>query len=248
MKKPIIVHIPHSSTYIHDKYKELFVISSKDLEKEIIKMTDLYTEDLFYKRYFDRIVFPFSRLICDVERFDDPKLEEMSKVGMWIPYTKTSDGKDLKTIDDKHVEEIMSFYYKHHRRIEKRVSYHLKQYNKVLIVDAHSFPSVEQEYELYKGSKRPDICIGTDDFHTPRELIEKTKDYFESWGLEVAINEPFAGTLVPMKYYKKDKRVSSIMIEVNKKLYLNEKTGLVKRWGIREIIYYYLDLLEKNFA
>jgi N-formylglutamate amidohydrolase len=30
---------------------------------------------------------------------------------------------------------------------------------------------------------------------------------------------------VPTKFYQKDARVQSIMIEVNRKLYMNEKTG-----------------------
>ena len=33
------------------------------------------------------------------------------------------------------------------------------------------------------------------------------------------LDSPFAGTIVPMKYYEKDKRVYSVMIEVNRKLY-----------------------------
>jgi N-formylglutamate deformylase len=43
--------------------------------------------------------------------------------------------------------------------------------------------------------------------------------------LSIAINKPFAGTLIPMKFYKQDKRVESIMIEINRKLYMDESTG-----------------------
>ena len=52
--------------------------------------------------------------------------------------------------------------------------------------------------------------------------MEQLRDYFEQKGLSVAINEPFAGTMVPLKFYGKDRRVKSIMIEVNRKLYLEE--------------------------
>lgn len=31
--------------------------------------------------------------------------------------------------------------------------------------------------------------------------------------------------MVPMRYCKKDKRVLSVMLEVNRKLYINESTG-----------------------
>jgi len=40
-----------------------------------------------------------------------------------------------------------------------------------------------------------------------------------------AVNRPFAGTFVPNRYYRQDKRVNSIMIEVNRSLYMDEATG-----------------------
>jgi N-formylglutamate amidohydrolase len=38
-------------------------------------------------------------------------------------------------------------------------------------------------------------------------------------------NRPYNGTYVPLKYLGKDKRVSSIMFEVNRNLYMNESSG-----------------------
>lgn len=73
---------------------------------------------------------------------------------------------------------------------------------------------------------RPDICIGADEYHTPQKLTDIIKLQFESLGYSVEINSPFSGSIVPSKYYKQDKRVVSIMIEVNRKLYMNEETFL----------------------
>jgi N-formylglutamate amidohydrolase len=41
----------------------------------------------------------------------------------------------------------------------------------------------------------------------------------------MAFNTPFSGTFVPIKYYQKDERVSSIMIEIKRSLYMNEATS-----------------------
>ena len=72
---------------------------------------------------------------------------------------------------------------------------------------------------------RPDICIGTDSFHTPVALADSLHDAFEREGLEVRRNTPFAGALVPMKHYGTDQRVTSVMIEIRRDLYCDEATG-----------------------
>ena len=42
----------------------------------------------------------------------------------------------------------------------------------------------------------------------------------------MAVNRPFAGALVPMRFYQADARVQAVMIEVNRSLYMDEKSGV----------------------
>ena len=49
---------------------------------------------------------------------------------------------------------------------------------------------------------------------------------FENAGLNVAINKPFSGSLVPGKYYRTSRDVLSVMIEVNRKLHMDEGNAL----------------------
>lgn len=72
---------------------------------------------------------------------------------------------------------------------------------------------------------RPYICLGTDTFHTPEWLLGSVSTLFQASGLPVAVNRPYAGTLVPTSFYGTDHRVSSIMIEVNRGLYMDELSG-----------------------
>jgi N-formylglutamate amidohydrolase len=44
-------------------------------------------------------------------------------------------------------------------------------------------------------------------------------------GYSVGVNRPYEGTLVPMAFRQRDRRVISIMIEVNRSLYMDEATG-----------------------
>ena len=71
----------------------------------------------------------------------------------------------------------------------------------------------------------PDFNIGTDVFHTPKEIVDVAYNYFTEKGYSVGIDAPYSGTIVPLKYYKKSRNVNSIMLEVNRKLYLDEPTN-----------------------
>lgn len=98
--------------------------------------------------------------------------------------------------------------------------------DKVIIIDCHSFPKYPLPYELSQAKERAEICIGTDEFHTPSFLKDGMEKAFKYYNYSVAINKPFSGAIVPMDYYQKDKRVQSIMIEIRRDLYMNEETGV----------------------
>ena len=55
--------------------------------------------------------------------------------------------------------------------------------------------------------------------------MECVRGEFERLGYSVDVNYPFRGSLAPSDYYSKDARVQSVMIEVNRALYMDEKTG-----------------------
>ena len=222
----ILIHIPHSSYLIPEKYKDLFFLKEDDLRQEQIKMSDSYTDELFNVKGIKQHIFPISRLVCDVERFRNEADEEMTKQGMWVCYTQTSDCKPLKMVDNTHKQEILKLYYdKHHSVFKNQVEKMLKEYQQCLIIDAHSFSSAPLTYELHSQEFRPDICIGTDDFHTPKEIAEYFYNAFYELGYKVGMNNPFCGTIVPLKYYSKDSSVHSVMLEINRSLYMDENTG-----------------------
>ena len=75
-----------------------------------------------------------------------------------------------------------------------------------------------------------DICIGTDEVFTPQCLAESAKRVFSGAGYRVAENYPYSGCMIPEDVLKRQERqrFSSIMIEVNKSVYLDEKETVVE--------------------
>jgi len=224
-----ILHVPHSSNIIPEEERDDIILNDDELADELLKMTDWYTDELFFQEddRFEMIRYPVSRFVLDPERFEDDEIELMATHGMGVIYTKTTDGRKLRDqVTPETRERMLDQYYRpHHVCLTEAVSSVLSVYGKALVVDCHSFPSTPQPYEIDQRKERPDICLGTDSFHTPDRITELLRAEFIAKGFTVQINRPFSGALVPMKYYGKEKAVSAIMIELNRKLYMDERTG-----------------------
>lgn len=225
----MILHVPHGSTAIPEKYRDTLLLSDDELTRELNAMTDAWTNTLFpmTKHEHKRIVFPYSRLVCDVERFRDDINEPMSEVGMGAVYTHTSQGKLLRSRLTWEAREaiLTEVYDPHHAALKAEVDKILENQDYCLIVDCHSFPTPREPFVVVPQRERPQICIGTDDYHTPRGLLESLRDFFEYRGFSVGLNDPYDGCIVPTSIYRQDSRVKSVMIEVRRDLYMDEATG-----------------------
>ena len=227
MNEGLVLHIPHSSSVIPAGIRPGFSLSHEELQQELLAMTDGFTDELFNIPGATRISFPVSRLVVDPERFLNDALEVMAARGMGVVYTHTSRGERLRPTPsaEERADLIERFYVPHHHAFTLAVDAVLARCPTCLIIDCHSFPSVALPYEDATCADRPDICLGTDTFHTPDWLVQAAGDAFQSAGLHVTVNHPFSGTFVPDKHYRKDPRVLSLMIEVNRGIYMDERRG-----------------------
>jgi N-formylglutamate amidohydrolase len=229
----LLVHVPHASLYIPPEYRDGYLLPPDELEHETAWSADIYCDELFAIDKGMGLIARQSRLVCDVERFKDDSLEPMAQKGNGLYYTHTLRGKLLRNenpaLKTKIINEI---YGPHHVKLTETVDDILSRYDICLIIDGHSFGD-----DLMHGENLPDFCIGTDKFHTPGFLEKTATDFFNSNGFSVETNRPFAGAITPFKHYQKEKRLWSIMIEVNKRLYVQEDrvTKLVQFPAIKKI-------------
>lgn len=226
---PLLVHIPHSSAYIPPEMKINYLLSNNDLQSELLKMTDRYTDEIFScvaELGGISVVYNYSRLVLDPERFRDDKKEIMAAKGMGVIYTNDSNGRKLREInEDERNMLLQNIYDPYHKAITEEVQELLAKFDECLIIDTHSFPAIPLPYEASQGLRRPQICLGTDAYHSPEDLIEFIRNFFEEINLTTEINSPFKGCYVPAKFLHQDKRVKSIMIEINRELYMNKAIG-----------------------
>ncbi len=218
-KRPYLVHLPHCGTAIPDEYLGDYLLSSEELERNIIEYADLYTDELFAPMLerFGGVKSDYSRLFFDPERFFDDEQEAMSRKGLgWFYERAILEEKPLRGTQSK--ARVADYYHHHHNELNRLTQEKLELYGRCTIIDCHSF-SNERYWFHDPAIELPDICIGYDEEHVDRELVEKLREAFAHY--DVAINSPYSGSLVPTEFYGKERRVKSVMIEINKRLYLD---------------------------
>jgi len=247
MEKKIILHVPHSSTNI--PMLDGFIVDTKILDNEILKLTDWYTDDLFYSADDIMIKADFSRIFCDPERFTDDSLEVMAQYGMGVLYEKSDDGRTIRKITPELREKILTeYYWKHHKKFSEAVNHQLEQFGKALIIDCHSYPSNPLKRDLDQSPLRPQFNIGTDEFHTPKKLVDIATSFFNDEGYTLGIDWPYKGSIAPSEHYKKNKNVQTIMLEINRSLYLKEPTNekSVRYEEIKNVTNRFIQTLKEN--
>ena len=214
----ILLHIPHSSTSFPSESTHSFT----DLDKEEKLLIDYYTDELFVPRKqiwsISPAVFPYCRLYCDVERLVNDPLEDK---GLGISYHRTVDSNYLPFEERSfgRLNEAFKYYADFHADVSKRIV-EMTCMNKILLIDCHSFSALSNL--LNSNPPDIDICIGYNDDETcpNKVVIGNMVQHFKYLGYKVGINEPFSNSKtfsVPVKYH-------SVMIEVNKRLYMDEYT------------------------
>ena len=212
-----IIHIPHSSLEVPKEFRGRLLVDDKYFEKENIFMSDYKIDEFIPKDYPNIVKFNYSRMFCDVERYLDDSKEEMSKYGMGAIYIKDSNGDKFIKLDKEYRQFVIDNYYKkHHNNLDLMVEKLLNKYNDCFIIDLHSF-SDEFVNKMFNKNNNPDICIGINKSNYDIDLLEKTINHFSSYGYSVMINYPYSGSIISNKYPD----VKSIMIEVNKRVYLD---------------------------
>lgn len=215
----IVIHVPHGSRFIPPNVRDDIKLNDIELGVELDRMTDTYTEELallvqeISKTRPWLFVNNVSRFVIDPERFPDES-EVMNSVGMGAVYTKTSSGVSLREEDSDIADNLLNTYFQpYSKAFEELITHLLTHKDHVLILDIHSYRINVGKNELNAKLRRPEFCLGTDFFHTPKDIIGAFEAGLSTSG-QVLINEPFAGTYVPLKYYNQDERVKSIMLEI----------------------------------
>lgn len=201
------------------------------IEREKLRLVDHYTDELFLKgppavAADDAVVATVCRLVVDCERFADDAAEPAAAVGMGACYVATTEGGVLRELTPDRRDALLSaHYHPHHARLDELAQRALDSHGRCVILDCHSFPVEPLPTQTDMLDVSPEICVGTDPRHTSPKLRDLVVGHFVECGFgSVLVDQPFRGALVPNRFYGKDERVESVMVEIRRDLYMDEAT------------------------
>jgi N-formylglutamate amidohydrolase len=115
---------------------------------------------------------------------------------------------------------ISACYRPFHRKLKELVDATMAKFGHCLVIDCHSMPSEEAGrgggVDFVLGD-----CHGASCSH---QIISVVEDDLRRFGYQVARNEPYSGGYITSHYGKPGLGLHSFQIEINRALYMDEKT------------------------
>lgn len=201
---PFVISIPHSGILITEEM-------NKNMNKEIILANmDWYLPQLYNfleDMGFTVVINNISRYVIDPNRSLKDETIDLSYSKNLI-YTKTTFNKKMyinKLSQEEIQERIDEYYIPYHKEIEKQIKEKLKYFDKVYLIDLHSFGK----------NVEADIVLGNDyGKTTSKEFFCLIKNEFEKNKFKVSDNKPYKGGYITKYYKEKFSNCETLQIEL----------------------------------
>jgi len=120
------------------------------------------------------------------------------------------------------LERIERLYKPFHAALKELIETTREQFGYAILVDCHSMPSASSNYP---AATRPEFVIG-DRFGTSCDarITRTIRDVLTGLGRKVQLNRPYAGGFITEYYGQPRHNVHAVQIEINRGLYLDERS------------------------
>lgn len=223
IKYPIIIHLPHSGTYIPEK-----IIT--DIKPEFLPPddTDWHLDELYsfanslgiilMKAHYSRWVIDLNRNADATPLYNDGRL--ITHLCPVTNFTGTNIYKDeRKLVAEQEIEQRKATYYTpYHNTLQKVLNDVKSKFGKVLLWDGHS---IRREVPTISKMPFPDFILGSADGQSvPENLINTTLNTFSNSGFNIKHNFLFKGGYITRHFGRPLENQYALQLEMSKDLYL----------------------------
>ncbi|NQZ00973.1 MAG: N-formylglutamate amidohydrolase [Bdellovibrionales bacterium] len=237
MKNSLFVTVPHSGERIPEEAHWLHGLP------EPVQMCDVdrYVNEL-YQPAIDKLGLPHiiadtHRYVVDLNRIPSD-IDQASVIGAELApgshptgfhWSVTTQGDSLITSPismQLHDELTRKYWAPFHQKVrDKYAEFSVSSENRVFQIDAHSMPSLGTEKHRDPGETRAEVVISDQEgVSCDSDFRDLVIEAYKQAGFEVKINWPYLGGRVTQTYGKPDIGQNCIQVELNRALYMNERT------------------------
>lgn len=246
---PVVVDVPHAGEWIPDEVLSEMVVHNRTLKRDL----DLYVDQLWAKAPAlgaTLIASNVSRYVIDLNRADDDISPEtvvggarVSKPGYYqdrgVVWRTTTDGTPVMRqpmTREAFDRRIATFHTPYHGAIAAEIARVKEQFGYCILIDGHSMPSRGRSGHTDPGTRRADIVPGDVEGNSCSPLLTSTVvEHFIEQGYTVRPNTPYKGGWITRSFGAPAQQVHALQIEVNRELYMDERTFVIKERGLTEL-------------
>lgn len=237
---PVLVEVPHSGLQVPPEVEP--EIEATPLA--VLRDSDIYVDQL-YERAPEHgatlLVSRVSRYVVDLNRGPDevdsaavprhPNARHIPARG--VVWRARTDGAPLLrrplTIDE-FARRIELYYEPYHHTLREVAARMHQEHGHVVILAAHSMPSAGRRVFGGGQVRRADVVPGTRGRSTADgRIIDLIDAHFRDAGLSVKHDDPYRGGWTTSSYGAPKRGQHAIQIELNRALYVDEKTSEIRQ-------------------
>lgn len=223
---PIDMRSPVPFTAIHDNVS----VYVEDIWADTPRFGGTMLYALFPHMYIDanRHELDIDPDLVVASEWPVPLQPTVSKRGLGLLKSKSRYGEPVqeKKFTFAEVEERMNLYYRpYHEELKSLIDRAKSAYGFVYHLSCHCMSAVGAPTHPDAGKQRPDFCLGDINGATAtKAFIESVADTIRHQGFTCSINDPYTGGEINRRYGNPAGGVESIMVEINKKRFMNVDT------------------------
>ena len=237
---PVLVEVPHSGLQVpHELEGE---IDATPLA--VLRDSDIYVDQLYERAPQNGatlLVSRVSRYVVDLNRGRDevdsaavprhPQARHIPARG--VVWRARTDGTPLLRAPltvDQFARRIQQYYDPYHDKLREVAARMREEHGHVVILAAHSMPSAGRRVFGGRHIRRADVVPGTRGRSTADgRIIDLVDAHFKEAGMSVKHDDPYRGGWTTSSYGAPKRGQHAIQIELNRALYVDERTSEIKK-------------------
>lgn len=223
---PIDMRSPVPFTAIHDNVS----VYVEDIWADTPRFGGTMLYALFPHMYIDanRHELDIDPDLVAASEWPVPLQPTVSKRGLGLLKSKSRYGEPVqeKRFTFAEVDERLNLYYRpYHEELKSLIDRAKTGYGFVYHLSCHCMSAVGAPTHPDAGKERPDFCLGDISGTTAtKTFVESVADTIRRQGFTCTINDPYTGGDINRRYGNPADGVESIMVEINKKRFMDTKT------------------------